>query len=329
MLEGTRLITGSANRQLAENIATELHMKLAAVDVGRFSDGEIQVEIQEHISGETCFVIQPTCYPVNDNLMELVVLIDALRRADADRIVAVIPYYGYGRQDRRPGFRRTPITAKLVAKMIETAGADVVVTVDIHSEQQQGFFDSARMINVSANPSIVGDIWKKYGDDDFVIVSPDIGGTSRARSIAKKLDRRGPDSDHNELAIIDKRRPAANVSEVMHIIGDVAGRTCIMVDDMADTTGTLCKGALALKEHGAEKVVAYCTHAVLSGAAYDNIHASVLDELVVTDTIPLHTSTAWPNDLKEEKIRVISVAGLLAETITRMRHHDSVSMLYM
>jgi len=326
MLEGTRLITGSANRQLAESIATNLSMKLTVVDVGRFSDGEIQVEIQEHIGGETCFIIQPTCYPVNDNLMELIVLIDAVKRADADRIVAVIPYYGYGRQDRRAEYKRTPITAKLVAKMIETAGADLVVTVDIHSEQQQGFFDTARMVNVSANPIIVGDIWKRYGNDDFVIVSPDIGGTARARSIAKQLDRR--DEGHNELAIIDKRRPAPNVSEVMHIIGDVEGKTCIMVDDMADTAGTLCKGAVALRDHGAEKVVAYCTHAVLSGSAYDNIHASVLDELVVTDTIPLHTSAAWTNDLKEEKIRVISVANLIAETITRLRNHASISALF-
>ena len=325
MLEGTRLITGSANRKLAEDIAEYMHIPLTQVDVDRFNDGEVQVEIQEHIRGETCFVLQPTCRPVNDNLVELLVIIDALKRADVARIIAVIPYYGYSRQDRRPNDRRTPISAKLVASMIETAGADMVVTVDIHSEQQQGFFENARMVNLSASPIIVSDIWKKYGDEDIVIVSPDIGGTTRARSIAKKLDKETANQNHIELAIIDKRRPAPGESEVMHIIGDVEGRTCIIVDDMADTAGTLCHGAAALKDKGAKKVIAYATHAVLSGPAHDNINASVLDEVVVTDTIPLiQNSDRWPT-----KIRVISVSGLLGQAITRLRHYDSVSMMYM
>ena len=328
MLEGTRLITGTANRQLALDVAAHLDIPLTNVDVDRFSDGEIQVEIQEHVRGETCFVLQSTCQPVNDNLMELVVIIDALKRADVGRIIAVIPYYGYSRQDRRPEDRRTPITAKVVARIIENAGADMVVTIDIHSEQQQGFFESARMVNLSASPIIVSDIWSRYGQDDLTIVSPDIGGTTRARAIAKKLDKEtGSDENHVSLAIIDKRRPAPNVSEVMHVIGDVEGKTCVIVDDMADTAGTLCKGAIALKKHGAVKVVAYCTHAVLSGPAYDNLLESVLDEIVVTDTIPLQKSEAWK--LKgETKLRVISVAGLLSQAITRLRQYDSISMMY-
>ena len=330
MLEGTRLITGTANRQLALDIADHLGTPLTKVDVDRFSDGEIQVEIQEHVRGETCFVIQPTCRPVNDNLMELVVIIDALKRADVARIIAVIPYYGYSRQDRRPEDRRTPISAKVVARIIENAGADMVVTIDIHSEQQQGFFESARMVNLSASPIIVSDIWRKYGADDITIVSPDIGGTTRARAIAKKLDTEttgSADESHISLAIIDKRRPAPNVSEVMHIIGDVEGKTCVIVDDMADTAGTLCKGAMALKKHGATKVVAYCTHAVLSGPAYDNLLTSVLDEIVVTDTIPLEKSEAWKLE-GETKLRVISVAGLLSQAISRLKQYDSISMMY-
>lgn len=329
MLEGTRLITGTSNRQLALDVAAHLDIPLTQVDVDRFSDGEIQVEIQEHVRGETCFVLQSTCQPVNDNLMELVVIIDALKRADVGRIIAVIPYYGYSRQDRRPEDRRTPITAKVVARIIENAGADMVVTIDIHSEQQQGFFETARMVNLSASPIIVSDIWTKYGQKDLTIVSPDIGGTTRARAIAKKLDKEtGSDENHVSLAIIDKRRPAPNVSEVMHIIGDVEGKTCVIVDDMADTAGTLCKGAIALKKHGASKVVAYCTHAVLSGPAYDNLLESVLDEIVVTDTIPLRESEAWKLE-GETKLRVISVAGLLSQAITRLKQYDSISMMYM
>lgn len=329
MLEGTRLITGTANRQLAQDVAAHLDIPLTQVDVDRFSDGEIQVEIQEHVRGETCFVLQSTCQPVNDNLMELVVIIDALKRADVGRIIAVIPYYGYSRQDRRPEDRRTPITAKVVARIIENAGADMVVTIDIHSEQQQGFFETARMVNLSASPIIVSDIWSKYGHEDLTIVSPDIGGTTRARAIAKKLDKEtGSEENHVSLAIIDKRRPAPNVSEVMHIIGDVEGKTCVIVDDMADTAGTLCKGAIALKKHGALKVVAYCTHAVLSGPAYDNLLESVLDEIVVTDSIPLRESEAWKLE-GETKLRVISVAGLLSQAITRLKQYDSISMMYM
>lgn len=308
------LFSGNANLALAQGIVKRLNMRLGMASVGRFSDGEVAVEIQEHIRGKDVFVIQPTCAPTNENLMELLVMIDALKRASASRVTAVMPYYGYSRQDRRSRSARVPITAKLVAKLIEKAGADRVLTVDLHADQIQGFFD-VPVDNVYASPILLGDIWRqKY--PNLIVVSPDVGGVVRARALAKRLD----DAD---LAIIDKRRPKANVSEVMHIIGDVEKRTCVMVDDLVDTAGTLCHAAEALKKQGALKVVAYCTHPVLSGKAVKNINSSVLDELVVTDTIPLSDDA-----LASVKIRQLSVAEILAETIRRIAASESVSSLY-
>jgi ribose-phosphate pyrophosphokinase len=289
-------------------------MRLGMATVGRFSDGEIVVEIEENVRGRDVFVIQPTCSPANEHLMELLVMIDALKRASASRITAVIPYYGYARQDRRSRSARVPITAKLVANMLDTAGADRVLTVDLHAEQVQGFFDIP-VDNVYASPLLLGDVWRqKY--ENLIVVSPDVGGVVRARALAKRLG----DAD---LAIIDKRRPKANVSEIMHIIGDVSGRSCVMVDDLVDTAGTLCNAAAALKENGAIKVVAYCTHPVISGAAAENVRNSVLDELVVTDTIPLNEEL-----LSIGRIRQLSVAEMLAETIRRIAESESVSSLY-
>lgn len=308
------IFSGNANRALSEGIVRKLNMRLGMATVGRFSDGEIVVEIEENVRGRDVFVIQPTCSPADQHLMELLVMIDALKRASASRITAVIPYYGYARQDRRSRSARVPITAKLVANMIDTAGADRVLTVDLHADQIQGFFDIP-VDNVYASPLLLGDVWRqKY--KDLIVVSPDVGGVVRARALAKRLD----DAD---LAIIDKRRPKANVSEIMHIIGDVSGRTCVMVDDLVDTAGTLCHAAAALKKNGALKVVAYCTHPVLSGAAAENVRASVLDELVVTDTIPLGEEL-----LSIGKIRQLSVAEMLAETIRRIAESESVSSLY-
>lgn len=308
------LFSGNANLSLAEGIAKKLNMRLGMATIGRFSDGEVAVEIQEHIRGRDVFVMQPTCAPTNENLMELLVMIDALKRASASRITAVMPYYGYARQDRRSRSARVPITAKLVAKMIETAGANRVLTVDLHADQIQGFFD-VPVDNVYASPILLGDIWRQQYQN-LIVVSPDVGGVVRARALAKRLD----DAD---LAIIDKRRPKANVSEIMHIIGDVEGKTCVMVDDLVDTAGTLCHASGALKKQGAVKVVAYCTHAVLSGQAVENINKSVLDELVVTDTIPLGSDA-----LRSNKIRQLSVAEMLAETIRRIAASESVSSLY-
>jgi ribose-phosphate pyrophosphokinase len=308
------VFSGNANLALSEGIVRKLNMRLGLASVGRFSDGEVAVEIGENVRGKDVFVIQPTCSPNNDNLMELLVMIDALKRASASRITAVIPYYGYARQDRRTRSARVPITAKLVAKMIEQAGAHRVLTVDLHADQIQGFFDIP-VDNVYASPILLGDVWRqKY--HRLMVVSPDVGGVVRARALAKRLD----DAD---LAIIDKRRPKANVSEVMHIIGDVEGRSCVLIDDLVDTAGTLCHAAKALKDHGALKVVAYCTHAVLSGAAISNIERSVLDELVVTDTIPLR-----PEAEALGRIRQLSVAEMLAETIRRIAAGESVSSLY-
>jgi ribose-phosphate pyrophosphokinase len=308
------VFSGNANLALSEGIVRKLNMRLGLASVGRFSDGEVAVEIGENVRGRDVFVIQPTCSPNNDNLMELLVMIDALKRASASRITAVIPYYGYARQDRRTRSARVPITAKLVAKMIEQAGAHRLLTVDLHADQIQGFFDIP-VDNVYASPILLGDVWRqKY--HRLMVVSPDVGGVVRARALAKRLD----DAD---LAIIDKRRPKANVSEVMHIIGDVEGRSCVLVDDLVDTAGTLCHAAKALKDHGAIKVVAYCTHAVLSGAAISNIERSVLDELVVTDTIPLR-----PEAEALGRIRQLSVAEMLAETIRRIAAGESVSSLY-
>jgi ribose-phosphate pyrophosphokinase len=289
-------------------------MRLGMATVGRFSDGEIAVEIEENVRGKDVFIIQPTCSPTNENLMELLVMIDALKRASASRITAVLPYYGYARQDRRSRSARVPISAKLVAKMIEQAGAHRVLTVDLHADQIQGFFDIP-VDNVYSSPILLGDVWRQQYKD-LIVVSPDVGGVVRARALAKRLD----DAD---LAIIDKRRPKANVSEIMHIIGDVDGRTCVLIDDLVDTAGTLCHAAAALKKHGAIKVVAYCTHAVLSGSAMKNINASELDELVVTDTIPLSQSA-----IESGKIRQLSVAEMLAETIRRIAVGESVSSLY-
>ncbi|MSP27274.1 MAG: ribose-phosphate diphosphokinase [Methylococcales bacterium] len=308
------VFSGNANLDLSEGIVKKLNMRLGMAAVGRFSDGEIAVEIQENVRGKDVFVIQSTCSPTNENLMELLVMIDALKRASASRITAVIPYYGYARQDRRTRSARVPISAKLVARMLEQAGAHRLLTVDLHADQIQGFFDIP-VDNVYSSPILLGDIWRQQ-HQKLIVVSPDVGGVVRARAIAKRLD----DTD---LAIIDKRRPRANVSEIMHIIGDVDGRTCVLVDDLVDTAGTLCNAASALKKHGAIKVVAYCTHAVLSGDAMKNINCSDLDELVVTDTIPLSLDA-----IQSGKIRQLSVAEMLAETIRRIAVGESVSSLY-
>jgi ribose-phosphate pyrophosphokinase len=308
------VFTGNANPQLAQDIARHLMVPLGRAAVGRFSDGETTVELLENVRGRDVFIVQPTCPPANDHLMELLVMVDACRRASAARITAVIPYFGYARQDRRPRATRVPITAKLVANMIASAGVDRVLTVDLHADQIQGFFDIP-VDNVYASPVLLGDAWRqKHGD--LTVVSPDVGGVVRARALAKRLD----DAD---LAIIDKRRPRANESEVMNIIGEVAGRTCVLIDDLVDTAGTLCHAAKALKDEGAKKVLAYITHPVLSGPAIERITKSELDELVVTDTIPLREDAkACP------KIRQLTVAGLLAETMRRIRDEESVSSLY-
>lgn len=308
------VFSGNANLALSEGIVKKLNMRLGMAAVGRFSDGEIAVEIQENVRGKDVFIIQPTCSPTNENLMELLVMIDAVKRASASRITAVMPYYGYARQDRRSRSARVPISAKLVAKMIEQAGGHRVLTVDLHADQIQGFFDIP-VDNVYSSPILLGDVWRQQYKD-LIVVSPDVGGVVRARALAKRLD----DAD---LAIIDKRRPKANVSEIMHIIGDVDGRTCVLIDDLVDTAGTLCHAASALKKHGAIKVVAYCTHAVLSGSAIKNLNGSELDELVVTDTIPLRQDAA-----ESGKIRQLSVAEMLAETIRRIAVGESVSSLY-
>ncbi len=308
------VFTGNANRALAKDIVRHLNITLGRASVDMFSDGEIMVEIGENVRGKDVFVIQPTCAPTNNHVMELLVMIDALKRACASRITAVIPYYGYARQDRRPRSARVPITSQLVAKMITNAGAHHVLTIDLHADQIQGFFDIP-VDNVYASPLLLSDIWRRK-TKNLMIVSPDVGGVVRARAIAKRLD----DAD---LAIIDKRRPKANQSEVMNIIGDVSGRECVIVDDLVDTAGTLCLAAKALKNSGAISVKAYCTHPVLSGKAIENISNSVLDELVVTDTIPLRDDA-----MNCSKIRQISVAEMLAETIRRMVTGDSVSSLY-
>ncbi len=308
------VFSGSANPQLALDIARYLQVPLGRAHVGRFSDGEVTVEIMENVRGRDVFVVQPTSPPANDHLMELLVMVDACRRASAGRITAVVPYFGYARQDRRPRATRVAITAKVVANLMAGAGVHRVLTVDLHADQIQGFFDIP-VDNVYASPVLLGDVWRqKY--DDLVVVSPDVGGVVRARAIAKRLD----DAD---LAIIDKRRPRANESEVMNIIGEVEGKSCVLVDDLVDTAGTLCHAAKALKDVGAKRVVAYITHPVLSGPAVSRIEASELDELVVTDTIPLR------DDARAcRKVRQLSVAGLLAETMRRIRDEESVSSLY-
>jgi len=306
---------GNANPGLARNIAAYLQQPLGKLQLTRFSDGETSVEILENVRGGDVFIVQPFCAPTNDNLMDLLIMVDAVHRASAERITAVVPYYGYARQDRRVRSARVPITAKLVANMLVVAGVDRVLTIDLHAEQVQGFFDIP-VDNVYASPLLLLDIWRQK-HASLVVVSPDVGGVVRARAVAKQLD----DAD---LAIIDKRRPQANQAQVMHIIGDVEARTCVIIDDMVDTAGTLCKAAEALKEHGATKVVALATHPVLSGNAIANIESSLLDELVVTDTIPL---SAAARDCR--RIRQLSVADLLGETIRRIHEDESVSSVYM
>ncbi len=308
------VFTGNANPDLAGKIAEALHIPLGDCDVGKFSDGEIMVEINENVRGKDVFIVQPTCAPTNDNLMELIVMIDALRRASSGRITAVVPYFGYARQDRRVRSARVPISAKVVADMMAAVGVDRVLTVDLHAEQIQGFFNVA-VDNVYGSPILLDDI-ERQNYQDLIVVSPDIGGVVRARAVAKQFN----DSD---LAIIDKRRPKANEAQVMHIIGDVAGRTCIIVDDMVDTAGTLCKAASALKDHGAKAVHAYCTHAVLSGNAIDNLNKSVLDSLVVTDTIPLNGKAKTCS-----KIRVLTISKLVAEAMRRVSNEESLSAMF-
>jgi len=309
------VFSGNANLPLAQSIANHLRITLGKAVVSGFSDGEIMVEIMENVRGRDIFVVQSTCAPTNNNLMELLVMVDALRRSSAARITTVIPYFGYARQDRRPRSARVPITAKVVAQMIGNVGADRVLTVDLHADQIQGFFD-VPVDNVYASPILLGDVWRqKY--PNLIVVSPDVGGVVRARALAKRLD-------DAELAIIDKRRPKANVAKVMNIIGEVDGRSCVLVDDLVDTAGTLCQAAKALKAHGAERVVAYCTHPVLSGDAIKNIADSQLDELVVTDSIPLR-----PDAQACPRIRQLSVAEMLAEAIRRISQEESVSSMFM
>lgn len=307
------VFSGNANPKLAADVAERLGLPMGRADVGRFSDGEVSVEIQEHVRGNDVFVLQSTCHPSNDNLMELLVIVDALKRASAGRITAAIPYFGYARQDRRPRSNRVPIAAKLVANMLVAAGVDRVMTMDLHAEQIQGFFDIP-VDNIYGLPILLDDVRNKHLEKP-IVVSPDHGGVVRARSLAKRLEC--------DLAIIDKRRPKANVTEVMNIIGDVTGKDCIIVDDLVDTAGTLCKAAVALKENGARSVTAYCTHPVLSGAAVERLSESVLDELVVLDTIPLSEAAQ-----KCPRIRQLSVSELLAETIRRISKEDSVSSLF-
>jgi ribose-phosphate pyrophosphokinase len=313
-IESLALFSGTANAPLAHDIARHLRLTVGHADVGHFSDGETSVEIMENVRGRDVFIVQPTCPPANDHLMELLMMTDACRRASAARVTAVVPYFGYARQDRRPRATRSPITAKLVADMIGAAGVNRLLTLDLHADQIQGFF-GIPVDNVYGSPVLLGDVWRQRYPN-LIVVSPDVGGVVRARAFAKRLD-------DAELAIIDKRRPRPNESKVMNIIGEVAGKTCVLIDDMVDTAGTLCLAAQALKDEGAERVVAYITHAVLSGKAVERIAGSVLDELVVTDTIPLSQAARECG-----RIRQLSVASLLAETIRRMRDDDSVSSLY-
>jgi ribose-phosphate pyrophosphokinase len=312
--ENLVVFTGNANPLLAHNVVKRLNIPIGHAVVGKFSDGEVMVEILENVRGKDVFVLQSTCMPTNDNLMELLVMVDALRRASAGRITAAMPYYGYARQDRRPSSARVAISAKLVANMLAAVGVDRVLTMDLHADQIQGFFD-VPVDNIYAAPVLLGEVWK-HNYENLVVVSPDVGGVVRARALAKRLE--------SDLAIIDKRRPRPNVSEVMNIIGEVEGRTCVIMDDIVDTANTLCRASDALKEQGATRVLAYCTHAVLSGAAVQRIADSSLDEVVVTDTIPLRA-----DGQACKKIRVLSVAGLLAETILRISNEDSVSSLFM
>ena len=312
--ENLMVFTGNANPLLAHNVVKRLNIPIGHAVVGKFSDGEVMVEILENVRGKDVFILQPTCTPTNDSLMELLVMVDALRRASAGRITAAMPYFGYARQDRRPRSARVAISAKVIANMLAAVGIDRVLTMDLHADQIQGFFD-VPVDNVYAAPVLLGDVWK-HNYENVIVVSPDVGGVVRARALAKRLE--------SDLAIIDKRRPRPNVSEVMNIIGEVEGRTCVIMDDIVDTANTLARAAEALKEQGAIRVLAYCTHAVLSGNAVTRIEESSLDEVVVTDTIPLR-----PDAQACKKIRALSVAGLLAETILRISNEDSVSSLFM
>ncbi len=307
------VFTGNAHPKLAEDVVRHLNMRLGRATVGRFSDGEVNVEIMENVRGKDVFVLQSTCEPTNDSLMEIMLMVDALRRASAGRITAAIPYFGYARQDRRVRSARVPITARVVADMLTVVGVKRVLTMDLHSDQIQGFFDIP-VDNIYSTPILMGDIWKQ-NYDNLMVVSPDVGGVVRARAVAKRLEC--------ELAIIDKRRPKPNVAKVMNIIGDVKDRTCLIMDDMVDTANTLCEAANALKANGAKRVIAYCTHAVLSGSAVERVNNSALDELVVTDTIPLRDEAR-----ASTRIRQLSVANLMAETIRRISDEDSVSSLF-
>src|SRR2546423_4061901 len=311
--ESLMVFTGNANPLLAHAVVRRLNIPLGHAAVGKFSDGEIMVELLENVRGKDCFVLQSTCAPANDSLMEVLLIVDALKRASAARVTAAIPYFGYARQDRRPRSARVAISAKVAANMLQAAGVDRVLTMDLHADQIQGFFD-VPVDNIYATPVLLGDLWKQ-NYDDLLVVSPDVGGVVRARAIAKRLD--------SDLAIIDKRRPKANVAEVMNIIGDVEGRSCVIMDDIVDTANTLCKAAAALKENGAQKVLAYCTHPVLSGGAVARIAESQLDEIVVTDTIPLSAEARAC-----KRIRQLSCAQLLAETMTRISNEESVSSLF-
>ena len=309
------VFSGNANRPLAESVCRELGVRLGKALVSRFSDGEVQVEIEENVRRQEVFVIQPTCAPSAENLVELLVLVDALKRASVASVTAVVPYFGYARQDRRPRSSRVAITAKVAASMFSAVGCDRVLTIDLHADQIQGFFDIP-VDNVYASPLLLADIWRAHGTDNMVVVSPDVGGVVRARAIAKRLD----DAD---LAIIDKRRPRANVATVMNIIGDVQGKTCVLVDDIVDTAGTLCAAAKALKDFGAQRVSAYCTHPILSGKAIENVNGSVLDELVVTNTIPL---TAAADECP--RIRQLDMAPIIAEAMRRISNEESISAMF-
>lgn len=313
MLFNTVLFTGNANPALAQEMAKSLGVELGKATVGRFSDGEVTVEVQQNVRARDVFVVQSTCAPTNENLMELLIMVDALKRASARRITAVIPYYGYARQDRRPRSMRVPISAKVVANLLETVGVERVLTMDLHADQIQGFFDIP-VDNIYASPVLLSDL-KSKAYPDLVVVSPDVGGVVRARALAKQLG--------SDLAIIDKRRPRANVSEVMHVIGEIEGRNCVIMDDMIDTAGTLVKAAEVLKERGAKRVFAYCTHPILSGPAVDRIAGSQLDEVVITNTIPLSDAAKAC-----KKIRQLSVAFLFAETIRRISDGESVTSLF-
>ncbi len=309
------VFSGNAHPQLARDVADYLNVPLGKMLVSRFSDGEIQVEIQENVRGRDVFVVQPTSMPTNDNIMELLIIVDAMRRSSAERITTVIPYFGYSRQDRRVRSIRVPISAKVIANLLSSVGTDRVLTVDLHADQIQGFFDIP-VDNIYASPVLLGDVYKRK-HQNLIVVSPDVGGVVRARALAKRLD----DAD---LAIIDKRRPKTNQAEVMHVIGEIEGKSCVIIDDLVDTAGTLCQAASALKEHGALSVQAYATHPVLSGKAVENIEKSELDELVVTDTIALRDDAkACP------RVRQLEVSGLIAESIRRINQEESVSTLYM